>query len=273
MAADILAVQPLYGLSTTTRSGDTTYGFNSNAGDIYNAQLFAFDRCLHDLRHGRHGHARLLRLCGRSGSISIPRNSRTLAANRQCHHRSRNDYRECDRQFQRGRHHREFGHQRPDRPRRCRQAYGRRGQRHFPGHESRPQRRHYHRLHGGRPDRVHGRDARRLHLQPDRQHADLHRRLADAQRAVDGTIIASAAAGGGVQLSCVPTVANSGDFNGDGRDDILLRHDNGTMTNWLGQANGGFFSNRRRCGVWTRHRAGRWPASATLTAMDRTTFS
>ena len=34
-----------------------------------------------------------------------------------------------------------------------------------------------------------------------------------------------------------------GDFNGDGRDDLLLRHQNGTVTNWLGQANGTFFSN------------------------------
>ena len=41
MAADILAVQQLYGLSTTTRSGTTTYGFNSNAGNIYNAQQYS----------------------------------------------------------------------------------------------------------------------------------------------------------------------------------------------------------------------------------------
>ena len=38
-------------------------------------------------------------------------------------------------------------------------------------------------------------------------------------------------------------VTSTGDFNGDGRDDVLLRHDNGTVTNWLGQANGTFFSN------------------------------
>ena len=37
MAADILAMQQLYGLSTTTRTGDTTYGYHSNAGGIYNA--------------------------------------------------------------------------------------------------------------------------------------------------------------------------------------------------------------------------------------------
>lgn len=41
MQADILAVSKLYGLSTTTRLGDTVYGFNSNAGnDIYNANLY-----------------------------------------------------------------------------------------------------------------------------------------------------------------------------------------------------------------------------------------
>lgn len=37
MVADIVAIGQLYGLSTTTRSGDTTYGLNSNAGGIYDA--------------------------------------------------------------------------------------------------------------------------------------------------------------------------------------------------------------------------------------------
>ena len=36
--ADIIAMGNLYGLSTTTRTGDTTYGFNTNSGrDIFNA--------------------------------------------------------------------------------------------------------------------------------------------------------------------------------------------------------------------------------------------
>jgi hypothetical protein len=40
MAADILAMQTLYGLSTSTRTGDTTYGFNTSAGGIYDASLY-----------------------------------------------------------------------------------------------------------------------------------------------------------------------------------------------------------------------------------------
>ena len=39
------------------------------------------------------------------------------------------------------------------------------------------------------------------------------------------------------------SVAGIGDFNGDNRDDILWRHDNGHLTDWLGTANGGFTDN------------------------------
>jgi hypothetical protein len=38
-------------------------------------------------------------------------------------------------------------------------------------------------------------------------------------------------------------IVGTGDFNGDGRSDILWRNDNGDLTNWLGQLNGGFASN------------------------------
>jgi hypothetical protein len=44
----------------------------------------------------------------------------------------------------------------------------------------------------------------------------------------------------------VPTswqVAGTGDFNGDGRTDILWRNQDGTVRDWLGQANGGFVGN------------------------------
>ena len=52
--------------------------------------------------------------------------------------------------------------------------------------------------------------------------------------------------------AAVPTswqVAATGDYNGDGRDDIAWRNSNGTFTNWLGQANGGFISNDAN--AWT----------------------
>jgi hypothetical protein len=39
------------------------------------------------------------------------------------------------------------------------------------------------------------------------------------------------------------TVAGVGDFNGDGRGDVLWRNDQGQISNWLGQQNGGFVSN------------------------------
>ncbi|MCL6699445.1 M10 family metallopeptidase C-terminal domain-containing protein [Sphingomonas sp. NSE70-1] len=60
---------------------------------------------------------------------------------------------------------------------------------------------------------------------------------------VSGMLVASAAAGG-VQLT-LKTSSNDArnDFNGDGRSDILWRNDNGQMTNWLGEADGGFAYN------------------------------
>jgi hypothetical protein len=51
----------------------------------------------------------------------------------------------------------------------------------------------------------------------------------------------------------VPTnwaVAATGDFNGDGRDDVLWRRDSGSITDWLGQANGGFVINDANALQW-----------------------
>jgi len=62
---------------------------------------------------------------------------------------------------------------------------------------------------------------------------------------VSGQLTASAAAGGGVQLilgqAVIPDVSN--DFNGDGRSDVLWRSNAGIVTDWLGQANGVFAGN------------------------------
>ena len=45
-------------------------------------------------------------------------------------------------------------------------------------------------------------------------------------------------------------VDGTGDFNGDGRDDILWRHTDGTISTWSGQANGGFVNNGAISGVF-----------------------
>ncbi|QZD90472.1 M10 family metallopeptidase C-terminal domain-containing protein [Qipengyuania aurantiaca] len=39
MMADVAAIQAIYGAPTNTRTGDDTYGFNSTAGDLYDASL------------------------------------------------------------------------------------------------------------------------------------------------------------------------------------------------------------------------------------------
>ena len=54
-------------------------------------------------------------------------------------------------------------------------------------------------------------------------------------------LVASSAAGGGVQLAVVSDAAN--DFNGDGRSDILWRHADGTIGTWSGTDSGGFTPN------------------------------
>lgn len=61
------------------------------------------------------------------------------------------------------------------------------------------------------------------------------------QNAPGGAWIASAAAEGGVQLTLANDARN--DFGSDQRSDILWRHDDGTIGTWSGTASGGFTPN------------------------------
>ena len=64
-----------------------------------------------------------------------------------------------------------------------------------------------------------------------------------------GTLAATAAAGGGVQLAIVPRdVAN--DFNGDGRSDVLWRSDAGHLSTWLGTPSGALVNNDVNAADW-----------------------
>jgi hypothetical protein len=60
--------------------------------------------------------------------------------------------------------------------------------------------------------------------------------------ALRGHLVASAAPGGGVQLTLLDHVV-ANDFNGDGMSDILLRNDDGSLFDLLGTQNGGFTNN------------------------------
>ena len=58
----------------------------------------------------------------------------------------------------------------------------------------------------------------------------------------DGSFVGNYAAGV-LALENAWKLVGTGDFNGDGRDDVLWRNDNGTVTNWLATANGSFQGN------------------------------
>jgi hypothetical protein len=45
-------------------------------------------------------------------------------------------------------------------------------------------------------------------------------------------------------------VAGTGDFNGDGKDDILWRSNTGHLSDWLGTASGGFANNDTNAATW-----------------------
>ena len=248
MIADIVAIQRLYGLSTTTRSGDTTYGFNSNAGTIYNASLttsgaytifdaggtdtldfsgYAFNQRI-DLNTESFSN-----IGGRTGNVAIARGTiieNAIGGSRQ------------DAIIGNGVANILTGGPGID------TLTGGAGNDTFRDTNAG--------LNGdtitdfGIGDRIVITDVTLAGFTFSLSGTTLTYSGGSLRLVapVTGTITASAAANGGVQLvissaTTSPVGDARNDFDGDGRSDILLRHDNGTITDWLGQPGGGFFSN------------------------------
>lgn len=250
MVADILAMQQLYGLSTTTRSGDTTYGFNTNAGTLYDASattnyrnfaLTIFDTGGTDtFDFSGYNFNQTINLnpesfsniAGRIGNLSIARGSIIENA---------------------------IGGTMRD------TIIGNSVANILTGGEGQDN------LTGGAGNDIFRDTAAGLNgdtitdftfgdriVISDRTLSGFNFGLNGATLTytggsitlgggVAGTITASAAVGGGVQLTLSAmlhaAIGNAGDFNGDGRDDVFWRHDDGRVTNWLGTASGGFSDN------------------------------
>jgi hypothetical protein len=249
MVADILAVQQLYGLSTTTRSGNTTYGFNSTAGinPIYNAQQHSLSTIAYTifdtggtdtLDYSGYTFAQRIDLNpeqfsnvgGRTGNVTIARGtiienaiggsgSDVIIGNSAANVLS--------------------GRSGTD------TLTGGGGNDTFQDTRAR--------LSGDTitdfsvGDRIVFTDATLATFTFNLTGSTLTYSGGSLTLSgpVSGTIIASAAPGGGVQLTIQQAITNDvrNDFNGDGRSDVLWRHDNGSFTTWLAQANGGFASN------------------------------
>jgi len=245
MAADILAVQQLYGLSTTTRSGNTTYGFNSNAGAIYNAVQNPLSSVAYtifdtggtdtldysgysvaqriDLNPeqfsnvgGQIGNVTIARgtiienvIGGSSADVIIGNSIANVLTGRAGIDRltggTGNDTFQDTRAGLSGDTITDF-------------AAG---------------------------DRIVFTDATLATFTFNLTGSTLSYTGGSLilSAPVIGTITASAATGGGVQLSISAIADVRNDFNGDGRSDVLWRHDNGSFTTWLAQAGGGFASN------------------------------
>ena len=238
MQADILAMQALYGLSTTTRSGDTVYGYNSNAGrDVFNANLFPnvaftiFDSGGTDTLDYSGSWANqtinlndesFSNVNGSTGNLSIARSviiENAIGANGAdviignsvdniLRGNGGNDT-----------------------------LTGGAGNDTFIGTSAQ--------MSG---DTVTDFSAGDKLVFSDATFGSFTYSLTGntltftggsmTLTGVTGSLVVSAAAAGGVQLSLTPDVRN--DFNGDGRSDILWRDGSGTLSEWLGQADGSF---------------------------------
>jgi hypothetical protein len=242
MQADIVAMQSLYGLSTTTRTGDTTYGYNSNAGGVYvastypKAEFTIFDNGGNDTidYSGASGTQKInlnpetfSNVNGYTGNLSIARGvvienaiggsgADTIIGNTADNLITGNAGADT--------------------------LTGGAGNDTFRDTAA-----------GLNGDTITDLSAGDRILISNATLAGFNFSLSGSTLTYTGgsltlssvpagTIVAAAAASGGVQLSIVQRDAVN-DFNGDGKSDILWRSDTGTITDWLGKSSGGFTDN------------------------------
>jgi hypothetical protein len=250
MVADILAMQQLYGLSTTTRTGDTIYGYNTNAGGVYDASAYPraaytiFDSGGNDtLDFSGSGSSQLINLNpetfsnvnGRTGNLSIARGVVIENA---------------------------IGGSAGD------TLIGNGADNVLTGRSGSD------RLTGGSGNDTFKDTAGGLSgdtitdLSPGDKIVFSDANLASFTFSLSGNLLSysggtltltnlpagsfavSAAAGGGVQLSLASVMkAAANDFNGDGRSDILWRNDSGAIFDFLGTTTGGFTNNGNNSSV------------------------
>ncbi len=200
--ADIIAMGNLYGLSTTTRIGDTTYGFNDDSGRT------AFDAVLNPnvaYTIFDSGGVDTLDYSGFASNQLIDLKPGDVLeywlVSWQRRHRPRSRNRERDR---RGRHrhdHRQCGGQCPEGQCWERHADWRRGKGHLPRYGIRPQWRHDHGLLARRQDCSDGCNACGFTFSLSGNTLTYSGGSLTLNNQVSAPIVASAAASGGVQLS------------------------------------------------------------------------
>ena len=243
MVADILAMQQLYGLSTTTRNGDTTYGFNSNAGNPFNASRLTnvaytiFDTGgIDTLDYSQYSFNQVINLNpetfsdvgNRDGNVSIARgtiienaiggfNRDVIIGNSVANVLTGGDNTDT--------------------------LTGNLGNDTFQDTTS-----------GLNGDTITDFSVGDRIVFTDVTLAGFTFNLSGntltyaggsltLSAPFSGTLVASAAAGGGVQLAIQPAYDARGDFNGNGRSDFLIRADSGWLTQWTSNSNGSFTNN------------------------------